>query len=353
MTHGHFGTSTRVLGPRDRVVACAAQRIQLGARNETTFVDDAERIVDLERLVLHAPGQGHDAVEARSRHRVKPCDHRAERVSVDRRRRIMLDVLEGRDLVTGFVYDGIADRARHAHADVEKNLGECRCGECLVTGARDPQQRTAASIHAVHAGADQHRRRQTEFGRDLPGGVHRSISAVHLTHERRNLAGEAPSIFRDVPPTITLVPRSPDDEVARELFGELNTFLASLYPPEENHTSLPAADVADGRGVFLVALQNDQPIGCGAVRLLDDGRAEIKRMYVRAQARGLGIGRQLLDALETHARQLGAHELVLETGPLQIEAVALYERNGFVPCPCWGEYLLTPASSLCMAKPLS
>jgi len=133
---------------------------------------------------------------------------------------------------------------------------------------------------------------------------------------------------------------------ARRLIGELDDHLNSLYPPEDNFTSLPTADA------FLVARIDDVAVGCGAVRFLDVSTAEVKRMYVSPTARGNGVGRGLLEGLEEFARQQGAHRLVLETGPLQVEALALYERAGFVPTPCWGEYA-HGKNSLCYEKPLT
>ena len=84
---------------------------------------------------------------------------------------------------------------------------------------------------------------------------------------------------------------------------------------------------------------------------LDDGVAEVKRMYVVPAARGLGVGAVILAALEAEARALGATRLVLETGERQPEAIALYRRAGFSVIPRFGEYV-DSALSLCMGKDL-
>jgi putative acetyltransferase len=131
---------------------------------------------------------------------------------------------------------------------------------------------------------------------------------------------------------LTIAPEPLDSADARRLISELDAHLNSLYPPEDNFTDLPTADV------FLIARLDDAAVGCGAVRFLDADTAEVKRMYVAPAARGDGVGRQLLDGLEQFARGRGAHRLVLETGPLQVEALALYQRAGFAPTPCWGDY---------------
>ena len=98
--------------------------------------------------------------------------------------------------------------------------------------------------------------------------------------------------------------------------------------------------------VFLVARADDGGVlGCGGLRRLDDdGRVELKRMYVRPRARGRGVGRALLAALEAEARALGATHVVLETGSLQPDAISLYEEAGYRPIPCFGPYAGEPLS---------
>jgi putative acetyltransferase len=140
--------------------------------------------------------------------------------------------------------------------------------------------------------------------------------------------------------------------LAYQLISELNAELSKRYPEEgANHFRLDADEVTPDRGAFLVASIEGEAVGCGAVRRLDDGVAEIKRMYVRPAARGRGTGAALLAALEAEARRLGVSRLVLETGDRQAEAIALYEHNGFVVTPRFGEYVDSPLS-VCMAKDL-
>ncbi len=142
---------------------------------------------------------------------------------------------------------------------------------------------------------------------------------------------------------------------AQLLIGALNAELEGRYPEEgANFFRLDADEVREGRGGFFVAYISGEPVGCGAVRRTDPGVAEIKRMYVAPAARGRGVGRQIFVALEAEARRLGVRRLVLETGPRQPEAIALYERAGFVQIPLYGEYRDTPHPelSVCMAKDL-
>jgi putative acetyltransferase len=146
--------------------------------------------------------------------------------------------------------------------------------------------------------------------------------------------------------------RSP---IAERLIRSLNQELDDRYPEEgTNHFDLDAEEVAEGRGAFLVAFVADEPVGCGAVRRIDATVFEIKRMYVVPTARGRGVGRRILDELESVARRLGASRLVLETGVRQPEALALYSRTGFTTIPLFGKYANPPHSELtvCMAKDL-
>jgi GNAT superfamily N-acetyltransferase len=137
-----------------------------------------------------------------------------------------------------------------------------------------------------------------------------------------------------------------ESPVAQTLIAALDAELTGLYPEDDsaNHFRLDREEVAPGRGAFCVAYLNEAPIGCGAVRLIDVRVVEIKRMYVAPAMRGRGVGRAILKALEEEARRLGAIRLLLETGPRQPEAIALYERTGFVRVSAFGGYEDHPLS---------
>ncbi len=72
-------------------------------------------------------------------------------------------------------------------------------------------------------------------------------------------------------------------------------------------------------------------------------------MYVEPERRGRGVAKQILDHLESAAKELGLRRLVLETGVHQAEAIALYTRAGFRSIPCWGEYAGS-STSVCYEK---
>jgi len=151
--------------------------------------------------------------------------------------------------------------------------------------------------------------------------------------------------------TVTLTRESLSSPVARHLIAALNAELSALYPePGVTHFTLTEADVAPGNGIFLVARVGEEALGCGALRKWNDREAELKRMYVAKEARGRGIGRALLEALEGEARRLGVKRVVLETGIRQLVAENLYRRSGYEVVPTFPQY--TSPIALCMAKEL-
>ena len=144
------------------------------------------------------------------------------------------------------------------------------------------------------------------------------------------------------------------DEVSRALIEALNAELSAMYPePGANHFKLDPEQTARGRGAFLVVYRGDVAVGCGAVRLIDADTGELKRMYVAPAERGRGLGRLLVAELEAEARALGVRRLVLETGTRQEAALALYRAAGFIPIPLYGEYCLSPDTSVCLGKDVS
>jgi GNAT superfamily N-acetyltransferase len=100
-----------------------------------------------------------------------------------------------------------------------------------------------------------------------------------------------------------------------------------------------------------VGVEDGEPVACGGVCRYDDAAAEIRRMYVVPAARGRGLSRQILAALEEEARALGYELVRLETGNLQPEAIALYASSGFGPISRYGPYI-EDERSICFEKRL-
>ena len=103
------------------------------------------------------------------------------------------------------------------------------------------------------------------------------------------------------------------------------------------HVMQHLAQFAPPAGRLLLVVEGEEVLGCGGVRPIDSGVAEIKRMYLRPEVRGQGLGRQLLDALLAAARQQGYREVRLDTDGLMSAAHQLYRAAGFVPCDPYPE----------------
>jgi ribosomal protein S18 acetylase RimI-like enzyme len=92
---------------------------------------------------------------------------------------------------------------------------------------------------------------------------------------------------------------------------------------------LAADELRPPAGCFLVARRDGAPIACGGLKLHGTGPAEIKRVWVDSEARGLGLARRLVDELEGRARAAGAPAVQLDTNRTLVEAIAMYRKLGY------------------------
>ncbi len=120
---------------------------------------------------------------------------------------------------------------------------------------------------------------------------------------------------------------------AEWLIRELSDELARLYQTTDGSAGFRPEDVEVPRAAFVVARIDGQPAGCGALRPLDESHAEVKRMYTRPEYRRNGVAQAILAEIERAAKQFGYRSIKLQTGPLQPEAVQLYERVGYRRIP--------------------
>ncbi|MEV6393555.1 GNAT family N-acetyltransferase [Streptomyces sp. NPDC051907] len=182
-----------------------------------------------------------------------------------------------------------------------------------------------------------------------------------LHHTPRPAPGPAPAsgashVLRPVPF---------DHPDAVKLNDEVQLEYAERYKQdgesEGDVTPLDATMFAHPLGLYLIAYDDGgRAVASGGWRSQDangegyaDGDAELKRMYVIPEARGLGLARTILAALEEDARAAGRTRMVLETGIRQPEAIALYESTGYTPAPQKFGHYRDYENSRCFAKPLS
>ena len=119
-------------------------------------------------------------------------------------------------------------------------------------------------------------------------------------------------------------------------FAELDSRFEAGFNPD---ASIPAAaaDLVEPAGLLLLAQIRGEPVGCGALKFHGTGPAELKRMWVTASARGLGVGRRVLAELEQHARRRGVTVVRLETSSRLTEAIHLYRSAGYVEVPAFND----------------
>jgi putative acetyltransferase len=149
---------------------------------------------------------------------------------------------------------------------------------------------------------------------------------------------------------ISIEPEDPRQADVRRIFAESGAYLQALYPSESNHV-VDVDALAAPDSVFLAARRNGELLGTIAFWIIAPRHAEIKRMFVCAEARGNGVGRRLLEALEDAARQRNVERISLETGIKQPEAIGLYRASGYRDCLPFGTYCDDPLS-LFMTKRL-
>lgn len=126
-------------------------------------------------------------------------------------------------------------------------------------------------------------------------------------------------------------PARADEPPGDALLAAMVDHLEATYAGRDRRPGPGATpeEMAAPGGAFVVGWLDGEPVACGGVRRLEDGAAEIKRMYVAPAARSRGVARALLAALEDAARALGYARVRLDTGPLQPHARTLYDSAGY------------------------
>jgi len=140
-------------------------------------------------------------------------------------------------------------------------------------------------------------------------------------------------------------PRQPD---VTGLVRELDRLFEGLYPAESNHL-LDIETLARPEIRFFVLRRTGDAIGCGALWIHEE-YGEVKRVYVRSDARGLKLGHLIIRKIEDEARALHLPLLRLETGIHQPQALGLFASAGFSICGAFGDYPADDPNSVFMEK---
>ena len=172
--------------------------------------------------------------------------------------------------------------------------------------------------------------------------------------QRAELVGAMRSVERLITTSLVqlrqLDPESPDAQrCLRAYVAELNRRAPQRgFDPRKGATAQPH-EVRPPSGAFVVAYLRGEAIGCGAVKHHPGNVSDIKRMWIAESARGLGLGRRLLEHLERLAREHGSREAHIETSDVLPEAIALYRSAGYIEVPPFND---EPFADRWFTKPL-
>jgi DNA-binding MarR family transcriptional regulator/GNAT superfamily N-acetyltransferase len=203
----------------------------------------------------------------------------------------------------------------------------------VAPGATDRRARSARLTAAGLAERDVVDRRSDELARSFLDPL--------TTGQRERLVGAMREVERLL--TAALVEIRPVDpshadarQCLRSYFAELDRRSDTPFDPATGSTAEPH-ELRPPAGILLVAYLGGVPIGCGALKHHTGAPSDIKRMWVAESARGLGIGRRLLEELEARAAEHGDRSVRLETNAALTEAIALYRSAGYVEVPAFND----------------
>ena len=148
--------------------------------------------------------------------------------------------------------------------------------------------------------------------------------------------------------SITIVTINPDDKKAFEITEELSANLLIRFG-SNGKNSFTDWQPDNSKFVFVIAELNNEIVGCGAFRPIDENTAEVKRMYSKLPQKK--IGTSILTFLEEKAKNIGFTNLVLETRVKNHEAVQFYTKHKYQVIPNYGKYINRP-EAICFGKSL-
>lgn len=148
---------------------------------------------------------------------------------------------------------------------------------------------------------------------------------------------------------ISLIRTDSSNEDYRKLVLELDKDLAAR--DGDDAPFFAQYNKSDDIKYVIVAYQDNVPVGSGAIKHYEDDVVEVKRMYVPPVHRGKGIATVVLKELEVWAKELNYSKAILETGKKMVEAIRVYEKNGYSLIPNYGQYAGVE-ESVCFEKEL-
>jgi len=165
----------------------------------------------------------------------------------------------------------------------------------------------------------------------LSDSLAQSLLAALSTGQRGRLVAAMAEVERLMTVASVIIAAEPEDsrdarQCVAAYYKELDArFEGGFDPGDGGYAGKPA----DAAGVFLIARLHGRAVGCGALKPLDASTAEIKRMWVAPDTRGLGVARRLIEALEERARRAGMGRVILDTNRTLPEAQAMYRKAGY------------------------
>jgi len=150
-----------------------------------------------------------------------------------------------------------------------------------------------------------------------------------------------------MPEKIKVVPTTSENPDFIFLYNTFDTFLWERYP--ELKTDYLRNNVIEFNPNVIIVYLDNKAVGCGCFKKYNDTTAELKRMFVSLEARGLGLAQLIIKEIENKAVEHGFKVLILETLYKQIEAITLYQKVGFEIIDNYEPYV-GMTNSICMSK---
>lgn len=198
----------------------------------------------------------------------------------------------------------------------------------LVVVEASPEDRRVRRVRLTAAG----RAERAELDRSAEGFAHSLLEPLSESQQVRLAAAMAEVERLLLASTVRITVADPGSADAmwclERYFAELDGRFDAGFDPARS-ISAQAHELVPPAGLLLVARLHQEPVGCGALKFHAGAPAELKRMWVAPQVRGLGLGRRLLYELERYASAAGVTVLRLETNRALTDAIAPYRRSGY------------------------